>query len=151
MKSVSAALCALVLSTTSAFADEKASDPYHGHESAAWSKLHQGMEESMSTQAASKLKYIAYHKVARVLCDGVSTDTAKIAKAVSALHPNNWDSLSEAARASWTSTFLVHYGSAYGIMLAEHADNAEPFCKEVNDLIADKEHAKDTYFVVSAN
>lgn len=152
MKTIYTLLCSLLIMTTSVLAEgEKKSDPYHGHEAAAWNQLDNAMQESMSVEAASKLKYIAYHKAARVLCDGVTTDTDKIATAVAELHPENWSEISDDERQSWTNTFLVHYGSAYGIMLAEHADNTDPFCKEVSELLADKEHAKDSYFVVEAN
>lgn len=126
-------------------------DKFAGHESKAWGIVYESLAKHVSPHAASKLKFMVYHAVATELCSGVETDPEKLKSAVDELHPENWDDLSAEDHARWTNAFLVSYGTVMGIMLAEHADHSDEFCKGVNDVIANKEEAKDTYFASKAN
>jgi len=155
MKPIYGLTVAFSLLASTALADDrtpaKEADKFAGHEGKAWSILHDGILEHLSPHAASQLKFMVYHAVAKELCDGVETDPAKLKKAIDAIHPENWDELSEEDHKKWTNAFLVSYGATLGVMLAEHAEHIEPFCKGVNDVLADKEEAEHSYFAAKAN
>lgn len=132
------ALCAAIAAPVNPAAAQDA-EPFAGHESAAWAKAHEVMMKHVTEHVASKLTLIAYHGVAESLCEGVATDREKVKQAVDELHPENWEEMSDEDHTQWTNVFLVLYGTASGLLLAEHADHVEPFCAEVDEIVADKE------------
>lgn len=128
----------------------KDSPPYAHFEGTAWQNMQKQLLHSFSEDAASRVTFMAYHGVAADLCEGVSFDKAKMNKAVADLHPENWTELTEEARANWYNVFLLNYGMAYGVLMAEHADQAGPFCAEAKATAADKESADRTLFTSTA-
>ena len=111
---------------------------FSGYSGAAWAHVYETLAQYMPQNAISRLTLIAYHLTAEEICNGVHTDTAKVGQAVLALRPSNFDELSEAKQTHWNEIFLANLGMVIGVMLAEHAEEADSFCNEVHQLMADE-------------
>ncbi len=109
------------------------------HAKGAWDQVHAIAEPYMSAQAVSKLQLIAYHLAAEQVCEGVHSDPEKVGAAMLELRPANWDELDEDKQKHWNLALATNFGIVLGVMLAEHADSATPFCAEVGALMANEE------------
>lgn len=138
------ATAAILVLPLSSMALAQEAKTFVGYENAAWEKVYEGLQQNMPIATASRLKFLVYHNVAVTLCDDLKTDAEKVQVATAELHPENWEELSQEDRTQWTNTFLVNYGIIFGVMLAEHAEHAEPFCEEARQTAADKE--TESYF-----
>jgi len=124
------------------FAQEEAAlgeqPEYATRSGAAWAHVYETLSQYMPEDVISRLTLIAYHLTAEEICNGVHTNTAKVGQAVLALRPSNFDELSEAKQTHWNEIFLANLGMVIGVMLAEHAEEADSFCNEVHQLMADE-------------
>ncbi len=112
---------------------------FESHAQAAWDHVHAIAAPFMSPDAISKLQLIAYHLAAEQVCDTVHTDPEKVGAAMLALRPANWDELDEEKQKHWNAALATNFGIVLGVMIAEHAGSAVPFCAEVDALMANPE------------
>jgi len=133
-RSVCALAAALLVVAAPAAAQDEPSAPYEQHEGAAWEEAFHHLLLYMSDDAASRLILVAYQSLAADLCENIEVDPIKFKPVGDALHPSNWDDLSEADRTEWNSKYLANFGMVIGLLLAEHADNVESFCEEAHSV-----------------
>jgi hypothetical protein len=105
----------------------------------AWEDALGDNEPILTDKQFALLNNLAFQAAAAEICDGFKLDGDKFSAAIAeATTPPPPDMTAEDAK-HWETAVLIHFGTSYGLLLAEGNGEDDEFCDSAKELKADTE------------